>query len=98
MCGSRKYPYPHHRENFTYAPPPLPWVSIFIWNYEPFGTTQSIRVTFKPSRIETYGYLEQGNIDFFVYLTQLLDIPGGPGYKISYETLFNTRSVLLGSI
>ena len=65
---------------------------------EPFVTTQSIRVTFKLSRIETYGYLEHGNIDFFVCLTQLLDIPGGPGYKISYELLFNTRSVLLGSI
>ena len=65
---------------------------------EPFVTTQSIRVTFKLSRIETYGYLEHGNIDFFVYLTQLLDISGGPGCKISYELLFNTRSVLLGSI
>ena len=36
--------------------------------------------------------------DFFVCLTQLLDILGGPGYKITYELLFNTRSVLLGSI
>ena len=31
MCGSRKYPYPHHRGNFT--PADLPGFSIFIENW-----------------------------------------------------------------
>ena len=33
MCGSRKYPYPHHEGNFT--PPNLPGFSIFIGNWCP---------------------------------------------------------------
>ena len=55
-------------ERISLTPPPPPISMGFPSLYgtdEPFGTTQSIRVTFKLSRIETYGYLEQGNIDFF---------------------------------